>query len=105
MSQHKTTSLFFVRKQEEPYELDFLHIHISSWATKEQLDLAWKMATIASIEGWALESREEKEESDIAVRIYRSLRFFVDRQGKEKLESNFHPADVATFNSSVLQRG
>jgi len=97
--------LSFVRKQEKPYELDFLFIHISSWATKEQLDFAWKIATIAFIEGWAFESREEKEESDIAPSTYLSLRFSVDLWRKEKLESNFHPADVATFNSSVLQRG
>lgn len=105
MSQHKSTMLTFARRQEEPYELDFLFIRIGSWATKQQLDLAWKIATIAFIEGWTLESREEEEESDIAARIYISLRFFVDLWRKKELESNFRPADVATFNSSVLQRG
>lgn len=108
MPQHTETYLFFTRKSEagESYRLDFFFVTIASWATKEQVNFAFKMATIAVVEGWSLEERKVKEESfDFASSIYHSLRFSVSPWQGEKLSFSFHPADQATFNSSVLQRG
>jgi len=104
MPEHKSTMLSFVRKQEKPYELDFLFIHIGSWATKEQLDLAWKMATIASIEGWTLQSRKERKIMDDAVaRLCHSIQFRVKLWGEEKSYFDFFPAQVATLDHSLLE--
>lgn len=106
MSQHKRTHLFFSRTEENPFGIHFFHIHLASWATKQQLDVAWKMTTIAQLEGWTLESRDEREiKRDIVADICPSLHFLVDLWGQEKLDSNFFPADVATFDHTLLERG
>lgn len=104
MPQHKGTRLFFSRREEKPYGLHFFHVYIGSWATEKQWNLAWKVATIAYLEGWTLESRDETEESDIVASSCPSLRFNVDLWDQEELTSNFSPADAATFNSSLLER-
>lgn len=104
MLQHKRIDLTFSRKEEKPFRLDFFHIQTSSWATKEQLDFAWKIATIATLEGWVLKNRQENEESDIIAKYCHSLRFGVDLWKKESSSFFFLPADnVATFDCSFLK--
>ena len=101
MPQHKRISLCFAREGELKFDLFF--IYICSWATKEQVDLAWKVATIALLEGWTLKNRKEYEESDTVASLCHSLRFGVKFWREEFSYFEFFPADVAKFDHSLLE--
>lgn len=98
--QHERISLCFAR--EEEYKFDLFFIDICSWATKEQTNFAWKVATIALLEGWTLKSRKEEEESDIVASLCHSIQFRVKFWREEKSCFEFFPADVAKFDTSLL---
>ena len=105
---HTETCLHFTRRSGvgESYRFDSFFITVASWATQEQANLAWKVATIAAAEGWSLEERKEAEESfENAPRIYPSLCFSVHPMREERVAFTFYPAQAATFDHTLLERG
>lgn len=105
---HKRTRLFFTRDSDKGENLstafDAFFVEISTWAFKNQVNIAWKMATIAYLEGWTLESREETEECDIIALLCPSIRFNVYFYRGDEFRHEFLPAEKAMFDYSLLER-
>lgn len=104
MYKHKRTTLFFERW--EGHKFDLFLIHIYSWATKEQWDMAYEARDVATQQGWTLIKQEVEEEKygNISTRVNPSLCFTVKLRGqKEFSHFNFLPTEVATFDHALLK--